>query len=135
MLKLLKIAVVDDDQVFHFIINRSLTKLYPGSKIQSFSNCADAFNFLKRNHGDTSLIPDIILLDLNTPFMNGWEFLDCYEALETQLLKRPEIYMISSSIDPHDVEKAQYFNSVSAFFSKPLAPEQLRVIIESALAR
>jgi len=134
-LKSIKIALVDDDQVFHFIVNRSLINLYPDSKLLSFSNCADFFNFLKRNLDDTSLIPDIILLDLNTPFMSGWEFLDCYEAIEGNLMKRPEIYLISSSIDPQDVEKAQYFNSVSAFYSKPLAPEQLLEIIEKAAVK
>lgn len=131
-LKSLKIALVDDDKVFHFIINRSFVNLYPDCKILNFSNCADFLNFLKRNMGDTALIPDVVLMDLNTPFMSGWEFLERYEILERDMLKRPDIYLISSSIDPGDVEKARQFNSVSRFYSKPLLADQITEIMEKA---
>lgn len=64
--------------------------------------------------------------------MGGWEFLDAYEAIEDEVLKRPDIYLISSSIDPRDVEKSQCFKSISGFYSKPLLTEQLLEIIEAA---
>jgi CheY-like chemotaxis protein len=123
-----KVAVVDDDQIYQFIINRSLTKLHPDSKILNFSNCADFFNFLTRNRDDFNLIPDVVLLDLNTPFMSAWEFLTLLEDLKPNLQKIPEIFLVTSSIDPHDEEQAAETPGLAGFYCKPLMPEQLEEI-------
>ncbi len=123
-----KIAVVDDDQIYQFIINRTLTKLHPDSKILNFSHCADFFNFLKRNRDDFNLIPDVVLLDLNTPFMSAWEFLALLEDLKPTLQKIPEIFLVTSSIDPYDEEQAAETHGLAGFYCKPLTPEQLEEI-------
>ena len=126
----LKIAVVDDDQIYHFIISRTVSKLHQDSKILNFSNCADFFNFLKRNITDNDQLPDLVLLDLNTPFMNGWDFLELYKEIEPSLEKHMEIYLVSSSVDPNDAELANNNSHLSGFFSKPLTPEQLLEMIQ-----
>lgn len=126
----IKIAVVDDDQIYQFVINRTLTYIVGSSKALNFSNCADFFNFLKRNASSEDLIPDLVLLDLNTPFMNGWDFLTAYEALGPALAKRPVIYLISSSVDPNDYQKALNNDLLAGFFSKPLTPKQLAEITQ-----
>ena len=129
-LKSLKIAVVDDDQIYQFIINRTFAKLNPESKILNFSNCADFFNFLKRNINNSELLPDLVLLDLNTPFMNGWELLSLYNDIKMAIAKRPEIYMVTSSVDPNDAETASINQNLSGFFSKPLKPEQIIEMVQ-----
>jgi CheY-like chemotaxis protein len=134
-LRPLKVAVVDDDQIYQFIINRTLTKLQPESKILNFSNCADFFNFLKRNASTPTLLPDLILLDLNTPFMNGWEFLDAYSQLKNTLQKRIEIYLVTSSVDPNDEFMANENPDVAGFYSKPLKPEELTEIIKAVVIK
>ena len=129
-LKSLKIAVVDDDQIYQFIINRTFAKLNPESKILNFSNCADFFNFLKRNINNSELLPDLVLLDLNTPFMNGWELLSLYNDIKMAIAKRPEIYMVTSSVDPNDAETASINQNLSGFFSKPLKPDQIIEMVQ-----
>lgn len=126
----LKIAVVDDDQIYHFIINRTLSKLQQDTIILNFSNCADFFNFLKRNITNNDHVPDLVLLDLNTPFMNGWDFLESYKEIQPSLEKHMEIYLVSSSVDPNDAEQANNNSHLSGFFSKPLTPEQLLEMIQ-----
>ncbi len=64
--------------------------------------------------------------------MSGWEFLTLYNALKKNIAKHPDIYIITSSIDPVDAEKAQESILLSGFFNKPLSPEQLQ---EMVLAR
>ncbi len=123
-----KIAVVDNDQIYQFIINRTLSKLRPDSKILNFSNCADFFNFLKRNSNDSDLIPDMVLLDLNSPFMSGWEFLELFEDLKSNLQKIPEIFLVTSSIDPCDAEQAEQNSALAGFYCKPLMPQHLAEI-------
>jgi CheY-like chemotaxis protein len=134
-LKQLKIAVVDDDQIYQFIINRTISNLSPESKIVNFSNGADFFNFLKRDTTLDSQLPDIILLDVNTPFMNAWEFLPAYEKLQFSLNKKMDLYLVTSSVDPQDEANALNHSLVTGFFSKPLKPEDLAEILEKAAIR
>lgn len=134
-MKSLKIAIVDDDQIYQFIINRTITKLHPDSKILNFPNCADFYNFLRRNTEDASLLPDLVLIDLNTPFMDGWEFLAAYDTLHPQLAKLPQIYLVTSSVDPNDVSRADEHQTLAGFFSKPLTPEQLLETIHDVCSK
>ncbi|MBC8054754.1 MAG: response regulator [Sphingobacteriaceae bacterium] len=129
-MKPLKIAVVDDDQIYQFIINRTLTKLQPDSKILNFSNCADFFNFLKRNRNQPQFLPDLALLDLNSPFMDGWEFLESFEVMANSLKKSIEIYIVTSSVDPNDEIQANDNPLVAGFFCKPITPAQLLRMME-----
>ena len=123
-----KIAVVDDDQIYQFIINRTLAKLHFNSKILNFPNCADFFNFLKRNSTNTDLLPDLVLLDLNTSFMNGWEFLESYEGIKSSLKKDPDIYLVSSSVDPNEVRFEDKKGS-EQIFVHGILPSSFRPII------
>ncbi len=133
--KAIKIAVVDDDQIYQFILQRTLAKIQTETKVINLSNCQEMFNFLKRNADNEDLLPDIILLDLNTPFMHGWEFLDAYDSIKNSLVKYVAIYLISSSVNPFDKEKAAGEPNLSGFFSKPIEPEQLQEIVQEAFIR
>jgi two-component SAPR family response regulator len=130
-----KIAVVDDDQIYQFIINRTLAKLHFDSKILNFPNCADFFNFLKRNSTNAELLPDLVLLDINTSFMNGWEFLESYEGIKSSLKKNPDIYLVSSSVNPNDFDLAKKDPNLSGFVCKPLTPEQLVEMIDKVAVK
>ncbi len=67
--------------------------------------------------------PDIIFLDINMPRMDGWEFLQEFEKLPDTILNKCSVYMLTSSIDPNDIEKSKTYKTVKNFFSKPLTPE------------
>lgn len=131
----LKIAVVDDDQIYQFIMHRTLTKLDSSLKVLNFSNCADILNFLKRNVENSQLLPDIILVELNTPFMNGWKFLDAYKELKNALAKQLDIYIITSSVDPNDQLKAAAQEDLCGLYTKPITPDQLSYTIQRALQK
>ncbi len=107
------IVFVDDDKVQHMINKRILLKINPRLKLVFFENPQDALQWLKENPAD------ILLLDINMPEMEGWEFLQLMDQLGIKI----EVKMLTSSLDPEDIEKSKRFELVSGFLVKPLRKE------------
>jgi CheY-like chemotaxis protein len=105
-----KVILVDDDPINNLVTKRLLQKINPNLEIVDFTNAIDALEHLKSSR------IDLILLDINMPEMNGWEFLN---ELENSGNKTP-VLMLSSSIDPSDHCKSILYKSVRGFLRKPL---------------
>ncbi|UZR99228.1 response regulator [Chondrinema litorale] len=110
-----KILLIDDDDIFRLTASKILKKVYPQLEIFSAKNGEEALNQLIEKPIDL----DLILLDINMPIMNGWEFLDAYASKEFK--NEIPIYVLSSSIDPNDKEKADNNPKVIGFIEKPLS--------------
>ncbi len=117
--------VIDDDRIYHFLLKNLFKQ--NGIEITStfFNNGQEAIEAIKLNK-DTGIMPDLILLDVNMPIMNGWQFLEEYAKLAPGLPKISTIYMISSSNDEVDINKAKgYGEIVKDYFLKPICKEDL----------
>ena len=75
--------------------------------------------------------PEILLLDLSMPIMDGWEFLEEYILLSPKLDRKITIYIISSSISPYDIDKAKSISIVTDFIIKPISKEKLIEIFKN----
>jgi CheY-like chemotaxis protein len=124
------IFLVDDDVTFVFLTKRTILSAGIVTNIDEFGNGQDAFEFLEKNVDHLELLPDIIFLDLNMPVMDGWEFLEHYVAFEQKIKKKIKLYIVSSSISPHDMERAKNFKVVTDFIIKPIIKEKFIEIIE-----
>lgn len=107
------IVFVDDDKVQHMINKRILLKINPKLNLVFFENPHEALSWLKVNPAD------ILLLDINMPEMEGWEFLNLMNQIGINI----EVKMLTSSLDPEDIEKSKKFELVSGFLVKPLRKE------------
>lgn len=107
------IIFVDDDKVQHMINKRILLKINPHLELIFFENPYDALSWLEKN------MADILLLDINMPEMEGWDFLKLMEERGINM----EVKMLTSSLDPKDIEKSYGFDMVSGFLVKPLRKE------------
>jgi CheY-like chemotaxis protein len=127
MIKLKKIMIIDDDDIFVFVITKVLRHSDLIDILQVLDNGLDALNFFKNNVHNYNVLPDIILLDLNMPILDGWQFLNEYCKISPSIAKCIEIYVCSSSISPTDIAKTKTINEVTDYLIKPISKE---IIIE-----
>jgi CheY-like chemotaxis protein len=123
--KINSMYVIDDDRIYHFLLKNLFKQ--NGIDINStfFNNGQEAIEAMKLNKEEKDM-PDLILLDVNMPIMNGWQFLEEYARLKDMLPKTSTIYMISSSNDEVDINKAKgYGEIVKDYFLKPICKEDL----------
>lgn len=125
------IAVVDDDSVYQFTASRTLKATALPHEIIQFNNGQEALTFLRgsvSSNGNASL-PDIIFLDINMPITDGWKFLEEFHELKTRLAKDIKIYMVSSSIDPRDQNRAKNIPEVTDYMEKPISMSKFAEVI------
>lgn len=123
------VAIIDDDEIAKFIGTKIIESTNLVDRIKTFSNGEEAINFLKSNSKDVNLLPEIILLDLNMPIMDGFVFLQKYIMLEPKLGKKITIYIVSSSISQIDIEKINQISEVSDYIIKPITKEKFEMIV------
>lgn len=110
--------VIEDDPITSTITELIIKKKMQCRKVQKYVNGLQAFNQLTRALRDETSVPDLILLDLNMPLMDGWEFLDAIANLA--ITQQVCVFILTSSINPDDIEKSKYYSKVKGYFSKPL---------------
>ncbi|MEM7095368.1 MAG: response regulator [Actinomycetota bacterium] len=125
--KLSTILLIDDDDADNYIHQRTINKAGIADHVEVRINARSALEYLA---SDVSAPPSLIFLDINMPGMNGWEFLAEYERLPPERRGSIVLVMLSTSDNPEDVARAQSFDSVNGYRSKPLTGDMLVAIIE-----
>ena len=119
---------VDDDPINQFLSKVIITKNVENAEVISFSNVQDAMGFI--NDEKFSFHKIILLLDINMPQYDGWDFLDQFDHFDIELKKKFDIYLLSSSTDKADFNKAKFYPSVVDFISKPLTSTSLDIVFK-----
>ncbi|MBA4276149.1 response regulator [Flavobacterium sp.] len=125
------IWIIDDDAIYQKIINKLIEKSGVISSHASFTNGNEAINSLKKALNENDILPDIILLDINMPVMDGWEFMEEIKTIKSKINKRIIIYMVSSSIAPSDKNKSRTFTEIHDYIPKPISVDDIIAIVSN----
>jgi two-component system, chemotaxis family, chemotaxis protein CheY len=126
------IALIDDDKIFQLTASKTIKASQLTDQVLQFENGEDAMRYLKDHIAEATNLPDYIFLDINMPFMDGWMFLEDYAVLKPSLAKPMTIYMVSSSIDPRDINRARNNRDVAEYVIKPVSREKFRELLQKA---
>ena len=126
--KLKCIMLVDDNPDDNFFHERVIRKNNMADTVIAKQSATDALIYLKSKMNNKDA-PELILLDINMPGMNGWEFLQEYNKLDKQLQSRVIVVMLTTSDNPDDKLKAMDLKCTSDFKTKPLTKEMLEEIV------
>lgn len=99
-------------------------------KVSVFSNGLEAISAIEDNTGSNDDLPDLIMLDLNMPVMDGWGFLRKYEQLKPRVGKQILIYIVSSSFNAIDVKRAKNISDVTGYVVKPITKQKFVELLE-----
>jgi len=129
MQKIKNVLLVDDDNINNFINERLIKKLAMTQQVNIAVNGEEALDFLKKKNNSQEEMPELILLDINMPVMDGFEFLREYEKLDIPDKEKVVITMLTTSTNPGDMDKFSKAK-VSSYINKPLTEPKLIEIMK-----
>jgi len=125
-----RFIVIDDDLVSNLVCRIVIKSAVDKLEIQTFVDPETGFGYIQKEYADNkNRMGTILLLDINMPTWTGWEFLENFEKLDEKIKKQIKIYMLSSSVDTKDIERARSNPNVMDYIIKPLTTKVVSQII------
>ena len=122
--------LIDDNDIDNFINEKLIKAYYFAENVYVHTSTKSALEFLKNievtlQEIPEDLIPSHLLLDINMPILDGFHFLDEFEKFTPELKKKIKIIMLTTSLNPMDIEKSKNYKHVVKFLHKPLTESEL----------
>lgn len=118
------ILLVDDDSIANFLIEKIVQSTGLAQNIFKALNGKEALKFFD----EEVMLPDVVLLDLNMPIMNGFEFIQAFNLLNIKDKGNILIILVTSSSNPSDMERAKELG-IRYYLTKPISAEDVKSII------
>lgn len=127
--KLNSILLVDDDKDCNFFHQRLFNTMDCAEKVFIVNDGQEAIDFLKSTENGKHPNPDIIFLDINMPRLNGWEFMELYEKLSDKEKAKVVLIMLTTSLNPNDIVRAEKHKGINGYRNKYLDKETVDKIM------
>jgi two-component system chemotaxis response regulator CheY len=129
-------GIIDDDQIYQLVMKKTIEQTGLVKSILQFYDGEEAIGYFREKFEAIEDLPQLILLDINMPFMNGWQFLDEFIKIDFKHDYKSTIFIVSSSSTSEDMNKAKEYSVVSGYHVKPITrnkfEEMMRSIINAA---
>lgn len=123
------VMLIDDSEIDNFINQKMMEGHGFSERIYVHTSSRSALEFMKslRSTGLNlhELLPRIIFLDINMPIMDGFQFIEEFEKMGEEITSACKIVMLTSSINPADLEKSKKTPAICQYINKPLTKEML----------
>lgn len=119
--------IVDDDDFNNILSTITIEDALGKVDIKTFSMPENGLAYIEDEY-IRILKPTILLLDLNMPTLTGWEFMEQYEKFDGKITNRISVYILSSSVDERDIDRAKGSKFIKGFISKPLEAKTIFAI-------
>jgi CheY-like chemotaxis protein len=128
--------VIDDDAINNKICQTIIEKIYTNVEVSTFTDPIMGFEYIVSEFASAKDDrPAVLFLDINMPVMDAWEFLNLFDKLDANLRNRITIYILSSSVNKVDMERAMSNRNVSYYLIKPLTKESIKLIANLAVRK
>ena len=128
---MINLFILDDDPVFHRLIELSLSRSSPFKGVYHYYEAQTLLNYIVTNKDDHSNLPDVILVDIKMPLLDGWGFMDALQRVHRMLSKSIWVYVVTVSVIKDDKIRAFSYPFVKDFIVKPIVTLQLTEIARS----
>ncbi|MGK0412897.1 MAG: CheY-like chemotaxis protein [Polaribacter sp.] len=120
-----KIMIIDDDEIDNYLVKVLIKNNKIAEQILEFNSGLDAIKYLEENKGIEENLPEIILLDLYMPLMDGMEFMEAFDSLKLNFSEKCKVYVVSGSVDDNDILKTKNANNICSYTTKPITVDFL----------
>ena len=121
MKKIKRVIMVDDDPYSHLICKVNIRRIAAEVEFLEFLLPVKGIEYVESSYNkEAEECPTVLLLDINMPVMDGWDFLERYDKIESHIKDQLTIFLLSSSIDSRDKQRANENKYVKGFLMKPL---------------
>ncbi len=126
-----KVLLIDEDATNNLIFRKLATSTKLTDDLVTCISALDGLDYLNDCIKSGDSLPEVIFLDIKMPIMNGWEFLEEYQKIKPSFSSKINIFILSTSNNPDDFERAKQFSDVEKYLVKPLSIKILKEIATS----
>ncbi|MBQ4914666.1 response regulator [Maribacter sp. MMG018] len=126
------VLLVDDDELYLYLMEKTIKEMTQDIEVNSFTDGEQAVEFVSKCTKEKKTLPKVIFLDINMPFLDGWGFLAEFKKLKSKIEQQINIYIVSSSVRESDIKKAAEYEELTDYMIKPIDRKKLAGIFTKA---